>query len=89
MAEDEKGSSSEEVHNRLYKTQILIASAIIGYMELRFQLLTDWLRNLEQRFNNHSQLHAHEGQAQATGFLRDLIYFVMNEIGLNTMPFQP
>ena len=85
MTKSDRDSSSA-IHDRLFQTMMLGIGAVIAYVEVRVQLLSDTVNKLEDRFNEHSSQPAHEGAAVSTDLLRDLVFWLMNQIGVESFP---
>ena len=74
------------IHDRLFRTLIIGLGAVIAYSEIRIQLLIDDLNKLEDRFNIHASQPAHEGASASTDLLRQLVFWVMDQVGISSFP---
>lgn len=78
--------SSSAIHDRLFRTMMIGFGAVIAYIELRVQLLTDTVDTIEDRFHEHASQPAHEGAAASNDLIKDLVFWIMRELGLESVP---
>ena len=85
MTEKDNDSSSA-IHDRLFRTLVLGIGAAIAYMEIRMQLMSDVVNKLENRFNDHTLQSAHEGAAATDDLITELIFWIMEQLDINSFP---
>ena len=77
---------SSAIHDRLFRTIILGLGAVIAYSEIRIQLLLDEVNRLKDQLHEHTSKPAHEGATATSDLLRDLVFWLMNQIGIESFP---
>ena len=77
---------SSAIHDRLFRTMMIGFGAVIAYQEIRFQLLNDELNRVKDTISEHISKPAHEGAAVSTDLLRDLVFWLMSQIGVSSFP---